>query len=101
MRIWPIIALLLLPTLASAICQPEEGMSKKEVYDLCGPPDYTEIVYGQIRETAMPLTTGDAELLEGEQTMVLWQYDLFEGEASRIILFHKGRVVKCCLPEID
>ena len=102
MKSWLAIALILLsPSLATAICQPDEGMTKKEVYALCGPPDYAEIVRGDEQNTAIPLSTKDATLLSNEYPMVLWQYDLFENEKSRIIMFRNGQVVRCCLPEID
>lgn len=102
MNYWLAIALLLLlPSLAAAICHPDEGMTKNEVFAECGPPDYAEIVHGDEADTAIPLSTDDAELLNTEHPVVLWQYDLFDGEDSRIIMFRAGRVVKCCLPEID
>ncbi len=100
MKSWSVIALfLLLPALAAALCQPDEGMTKDEVFAECGPPDYAEIVRGDESDTAIPLSTNDAVLLKGDHPVVLWQYDLFEGEDSRIIMFRHGRVLKCCLPQ--
>ena len=90
---------LLLPALATAICQPDEGMTKDEVFAKCGPPDYAEIVRGDESETAIPLNANDALLLKNNQPMVLWQYNLFEGNDSRIIIFSNGQVVRCCLPK--
>ena len=100
MKYWSIAVLfLLLPALALAICQPDEGMTKDEVFVKCGPPDYAEIVRGDESDTAMPLNTDDVLLLENDLPMVLWQYDPFDGEDSRIIIFRNGLVVRCCLPE--
>ena len=100
MKYWLAIALLLLlPSLTAAICQPDEGMTKDEVFAKCGPPDYAEVVRGNEPNTAIPLSTNDAALLNHEQPVVLWQYDLFDGEDSRIIIFRNGQVVRCCLPE--
>jgi hypothetical protein len=100
MRYWLVIALfLLLPSLATAICQPDEGMTKDEVFAECGPPDYAEIIRSDNPDTAIPLSTNDAALLNNEHPVVLWQYDLFDGENSRIIMFRSGQVVRCCLPE--
>lgn len=102
MKYWLIIAMFLwLPSLSAAICQPDEGMTKDQVYAECGPPDYTEVVRGVEPETAIPLATNDAALLNNEHPMVLWQYDLFDREDSRIIMFRNGQVVRCCLPEAD
>lgn len=101
MRYWLVIALILLPSLSTAICNPNEGMTKDEVFDECGPPDYTEVIRGLEPDTAIPLRTDDAALLNDEQPMVLWQYDLFDKEDSRIIMFRNGQVVRCCLPETD
>jgi hypothetical protein len=102
MRYWLLIALFaLLPSLAVAICQPDEGMTKDEVFAECGPPDYAEVIRGEELDTAIPLSTNDAALLNNEYPMVLWQYDLFDGKDSRIIMFRNGLVVRCCLPKID
>lgn len=102
MKYWLAIALLLLsPSLATAICQPDKGMTKEEVFAECGPPDYAEVIRGDKMDTAIPLSTNDAELLHNDQPMVLWQYDLFDSNDSRIIMFRNGLVVRCCLPEID
>lgn len=102
MNYWLAIALFLLsPSLASAVCHPDEGMTKDEVFAECGPPDYAEVIRGGNPDTAIPLSSNDAAILDGEHLMVVWQYNLFEGEDSRIILFRNGRVVKCCLPEIN
>lgn len=90
---------LLLPSLASAICQPSEGMTKDAVFAECGPPDYAEVIRGNQSDTTIPLSTDDAALLSSEHPVVLWQYDLFDGEDSRIIMFRNGQVVRCCLPE--
>ncbi len=102
MKYWLVITLLLLsPSLVAAVCQPEEGMTKDEVFAECGPPDYAEVIRGDDPDTAIPLSSNDAAILNSEHHMVAWQYDLFEGEDSRIILFRNGRVAKCCLPEIN
>lgn len=99
MKYWLAIALLLLlPSLTFAICQPDIGMTKDEVFAECGPPDYAEIIRGDESESAIPLSTNDAALLNNENPMVLWQYDLFDGENSRIIMFRNGQVIRCCLP---
>lgn len=96
------IALLLLsPSLAAAICQPDEGMTKDEVFAECGPPDYAEVVRGAEFNSAIPLSSNDAVLLNDNHPMVLWQYDLFDSNDSRIIMFRNGLVVRCCLPETD
>ncbi|MEZ4484359.1 MAG: DUF2845 domain-containing protein [Syntrophotaleaceae bacterium] len=93
--------LLLWPALAGAICEPDEGMTKDEVFTQCGPPDYAEVIRSDESDTALPLNDEDAELLQEEHPLVLWHYNAFEGEASRIILFREGRVVRCCLPDMD
>lgn len=102
MRYWLVIALfLLLPSLTVAICQPKEGMTKDEVFAQCGPPDYAEVMRSDESDTALPLNAEDAELLQADHPLVLWQYDAFEDEESRIILFLDGRVMRCCLPETE
>ncbi len=102
MKKWTVFPLLvLLPTLAGAICQPDQGLTKDEVYAQCGPPDYTEVIRSDESDTALPLKADDAELLQASHPLVLWHYDAFEDEESRIILFRDGRVVRCCLPEDD
>lgn len=101
MRYWLVIALFLLPSLAVAICQPEEGMTKDEVFAECGPPDYAEVMRSDESNTALPLNAADAELLQTDHPLVLWQYDAFKDDESRIILFRDGRVMRCCLPETE
>lgn len=102
MKYWLAIALLLLsPSLAAAVCQPDEGMTKHEVLAECGPPDYAEVIRGDNPDTAIPLSSNDAEILNNDNLMVVWQYDLFDDTDSRIILFRNGQVVRCCLPEMD
>lgn len=101
MKYWLFITLFLLPSFAVAICQPEEGKTKDEVFAECGPPDYAEVMRSDESDTALPLNAEDAELLQDDHPLVLWQYDAFEDGSSRIILFRDGRVVRCCLPEID
>lgn len=100
MKKWPVIlSFVLWPALVGAICQPEQGMTKDEVFSQCGPPDYAEVIRSDESDTALPLSDDDAQLLQEDHPLVLWQYDTFEDEISRIIVFRDGRVVRCCLPE--
>lgn len=102
MKKWTVILpLVMLPALASAICEPDQGMTKDEVFAQCGPPDYAEVMRSDESDTALPLNADDAELLQEDHPLVLWQYDAFEDDISRIIVFRDGRVVRCCLPERD
>ncbi len=102
MKKWTVIlSLMIFPALAGALCQPDQDMTKDEVFAQCGPPDYTEVIRSDESDTALPLNADDAELLQEDHPLVLWQYNAFEGETSRIILFRAGRVVRCCLPETE
>jgi hypothetical protein len=96
-----ILLLLSLPVLARGLCEPQTGMTKKEVLTLCGAPDYTEIIQEDGGETALPFTGQDLALIENEGVIVVWHYAPFDEENSRMVLFRRGRVVRCCLPSTD
>jgi hypothetical protein len=102
MKHLPLVLLLLsIPALACGLCEPNTGMTKEEVLALCGTPDYTEIIEENGSETALPFNEEDLALIEDEDVVVVWQYSPFDEENSRMILFRRGRVVRCCLPRAD
>ena len=92
--------LLLFPPLAHALCEPEIDMTKGQVLELCGPPDYAEIIQDKNPDTALPFTEEDLSLLKEEYSspVVVWHYAPFEEEKSRMVLFRAGVVVRCCQP---
>jgi hypothetical protein len=100
-RLSLILLLLSVPALAWSLCEPQTGMTKKEVLALCGDPDYTEIIEEDGSDTALPFTEQDLALIEDEGVVVVWHYAPFGGENSRMVLFRRGRVVRCCLPRTD
>jgi hypothetical protein len=96
-----VLLLLFLPALAYGLCHPETGMTKEEVLALCGTPDYTEIVREDDGETALPFNEQDLALIEEEGLTVVWHYAPFDEENSSMVLFRRGRVVRCCRPRND
>lgn len=100
-RLSVVLLLLSIPMLARSLCEPEIGMTKKEVLALCGAPDYTEIIEEDDGETALPFTEQDLALIEEGGVVVVWHYAPFDEENSRMILFRRGRVVRCCRPRTD
>lgn len=102
MKRFPLVLLLLsIPALACGLCEPNADMTKEEVLTLCGAPDYSEIIEENGSETALPFNEEDLALIEDEGVVVIWQYSPFDKEKSRMILFRRGRVVRCCLPRSD
>ncbi len=95
--------LLLLPSVTLALCEPETGMTKGQVLELCGPPDYAEIIKDENPDTALPFTEDDLSLLKEEfsSPVIVWHYAPFEDEKSRMVLFRSGVVIRCCLPRED
>ncbi len=100
-RLSVVLLLLFFPALACGLCEPETDMTKKEVLDLCGAPDYTEIIEEDGGKTALPFTEQDLAMIEDEGVVVVWYYAPFDEENSRMILFRRGHVVRCCLPRTD
>jgi hypothetical protein len=100
-RLLIFLLLLFVPALAYGLCQPEIGMTKEQVFALCGTPDYAEIMHEDGSETALPFQKEDLALLKEEGVTVVWHYDPFDEENSRMILFRQGLVVHCCRPSIE
>jgi hypothetical protein len=89
---------LFVPALVFGFCQPEIGMTKEQVRALCGAPDYAEILQEDDSGTALPFQEEDWALAREEGVTVVWHYDPFDEENSRMVLFRQGLVVHCCRP---